>query len=79
MESRLRLWYNICKILGKAGSPKKGMRFMSITIDFTPAEIALIKEQATACNTTAEEFIRQASAKAARNAEYLAKLDKGFR
>lgn len=55
------------------------MRFMSITIEFTPAEIALIKEQATACNTTAEEFIRQASAKAARNAEYLAKLDKGFR
>ncbi|MBQ7480037.1 MAG: hypothetical protein IJT01_14260 [Selenomonadaceae bacterium] len=52
---------------------------MSITIDFTPAEIALIKEQATACNTTAEEFIRQASAKAARNAEYLAKLDKGFK
>ena len=51
---------------------------MSITIDFTPAEIALIREQATACNTTAEEFIRQASAKAARNAEYLAKIDRAF-
>ncbi len=49
---------------------------MSITIDFSPAAMALIKEQAMAQNTTAEEFIRTASEKAARNAEYLAMLDK---
>ena len=48
---------------------------MSITINFSPADMALIEAQASANNTTAEEFIRNASAKAARNAAYLAKLD----
>ena len=52
---------------------------MSITIDFSPADIELIKEQAAASNTSAEDFIREASAKAARNASYLAKLDRAFR
>ncbi len=52
---------------------------MSITIDFSPADIALIREQALANNTTAEEFIRQASAKAARNAAYLATIDRGIK
>ena len=52
---------------------------MSITIDFSPADMALIEAQASARNTTAEEFIRTASAKAARNAEYLSTLDRAFR
>ena len=52
---------------------------MSITIDFSPADMDLIQEQATASNTTAENFIREASAKAARNAAYLAMLAKGFK
>ena len=49
---------------------------MSITIDFSPDSMELIQEQAMANNTTAEEFIRQASEKAARNAAYLSKLDR---
>ena len=52
---------------------------MSITIDFSPADMALIEAQANASNTTAEEFIRNASAKAARNAEYLSMLGRAFR
>lgn len=49
---------------------------MTITIDYSPDALALIREQAAASNTTAEDFIRVASEKAARNAEYLAKLDR---
>lgn len=49
---------------------------MSITIDFSPASMALIKKQAMTQNTTAEEFIRAASEKAARNAEYLAGIER---
>ena len=47
---------------------------MSITIDFSPADMELIERQASANSTTVEAFIREASAKAARNAEYLARL-----
>ena len=47
---------------------------MTITIDYSPDALALIREQAAASNTTAEDFIRTASEKAARNAEYLAML-----
>lgn len=49
---------------------------MSITIDFNPSDMALIKKQAIAGNTSVEEYIRNASAKAARNTEYLAELDR---
>ena len=49
---------------------------MTITIDYTPENKELIERQAIANNTTAEEFIRDASLKAARNAEYLAELDR---
>lgn len=49
---------------------------MSITIEFSPVEIAVIKAQAMAQNTTVEEFIRKESAKAARNAEYMARIDR---
>ena len=49
---------------------------MSITIDFSPADLEIITEQAKVGNTSVEEFIRSASAKAARNAEYMAKIDR---
>lgn len=52
---------------------------MTITIDFNATDMALIEKQATASNTTAEEFIRNASAKAARNAEYLSMLGRAFK
>ena len=49
---------------------------MTVTIEYSPDSLALIREQAAASNTTAEDFIRAASEKAARNAEYLAKIDR---
>ena len=49
---------------------------MTITIDYSPDSIEMIERQAAASNTTAEDFIRKASEKAARNAEYLAMLDR---
>ena len=52
---------------------------MSITIEFSPADMELIEKQAIASRTTAEEFIRTASAKAARNAEYLARLNQAMK
>ena len=48
---------------------------MPITIDFSPADIQLI-QQATAGNVSIEQFSREAILKAARNAEYIAKLRK---
>ena len=48
---------------------------MPVMLEYAPADIALIQEQAKAINTSVEEFIRQTSLKAARNAAYLAKLD----
>ena len=51
---------------------------MPVTIEFSLDSIAMIREQAAANNTTAEDFIRRASEKAARNAAYLAKLDRAF-
>ena len=60
-----------------AASDSGGMEFtMSITIDFTPADIQLIQQQATAGNVSIEQFSREAILKAARNAEYVAKLKK---
>ena len=51
---------------------------MSITIDFIPADLQLLQEQAAAGNVSVEEFIRNSSMKSARNAEYLARLDRAF-
>ena len=48
---------------------------MSITIDFSPADMAMIEEQATLSQVSVDDFIKEAVAKAARNAAYLAELD----
>ena len=47
---------------------------MSITIDFSPADLQLLREQAAAGNVSLEEFIRQSSMKSARNAAFSAEL-----
>lgn len=52
---------------------------MSITIDLSPADVEFVQAQATAGNVSIEEFSREAVMKAARNAAYLAKLDRAFR
>ncbi|HCB93284.1 MAG TPA: hypothetical protein DEP57_05665 [Selenomonas sp.] len=49
---------------------------MSITLEFSPADMELIQEQAKASNRSAEDFIREAAAKSARNAAYLARIDR---
>ena len=49
---------------------------MTVTIDFAPDAIALIRRQAAAASTTAEDFIRTASEKAAQNAAYFAEIDR---
>ncbi len=52
---------------------------MSITLDFSPADIQLIQEQANASNVSVEQFSREAIMKAARNAAYLAKIDRAIK
>ena len=52
---------------------------MSITIEFSPADIGLIKAQAASHDTSIEEFSHDAVMRAARNAAYLAKLDRGYK
>ena len=52
---------------------------MSIIIDLSPSDVQFVQEQATAENVSVEQFSRDAIMKAARNAAYLAKLDKGFK
>ena len=52
---------------------------MPITIDFSPADARLVREQAQAGNVSVEEFSHAAIMKAARNAAYLAKIDRAFR
>ena len=49
---------------------------MTITIHPNKQDMALIRAQALARNTTVEEFTMDAVRKAANNAEYLAMLDK---
>lgn len=49
---------------------------MTITVDYSPADMDIITEQAKAGNTSVEEFVRATSSRAARNAAYLAKLDR---
>ena len=48
---------------------------MSITLDFSPADIALLQAQAKVGNVSIEEYSKAVILKAVRNAEYLAKLD----
>lgn len=52
---------------------------MPITIDFSPADARLVREQAQAGNVSVEEFSHAAIMKAARNAAYLAKIDRAFK
>ena len=49
---------------------------MSITLDFAPADMAIIEQQAAAAKQSIERFIIEAAAKSARNAAYLDMLDK---
>lgn len=49
---------------------------MSITINFSPADVEFIAAQAAAGNVSLEEFSKQAILKAAQDAAYLAMLDK---
>ena len=49
---------------------------IAMTIDFNATDMQLIEKQAAAFHTSAEEFVREMSLKAARNAEYLAMLDR---
>lgn len=52
---------------------------MSITIDLSPADVQFVQEQAAAGNISVEQFSKDAIMKAARNAAYLAKLDRAFK
>ena len=52
---------------------------MTVTLDYLPADLELLRAQATAANQSVEEFIMKASMKSARNAEYLAKIDRGIK
>ncbi len=52
---------------------------MSITIDFSPDDMQILQTQAAEGNVSVEQFSHDAIMKAARNAAYLAKLDKGFK
>ena len=52
---------------------------MSITIDFSPADMELLQKQAAASKISVEEFIRQSSMKSAANAAYLAMLDRSMK
>ena len=52
---------------------------MSITIDLSPADAQFVQEQAAAGNISVEQFSKDAIMKAARNAAYLAKLDRAFK
>ena len=60
----------------KGNRAQKGRETMSITIDFTPADVEFIAAQAAAGNVSLEEFSKQAILKAAQNAAYLSMLDK---
>ena len=49
---------------------------MTITLNYQPADMELLKAQAAAANESVEDFIVKASMKSANNAAYLAKLKK---
>ena len=52
---------------------------MTISITLNEAEAALVSEYAEKSQVSVAEFARAATTKAARNAEYLAMLDRGFK
>ena len=52
---------------------------MQITLDYPPDDLELLKAQATANHQSVEDFIIKASMKSARNAEYLAMIDRGIK
>jgi len=49
---------------------------MTVTLNFNEAEAALLSRQAQQNQVSILEFIHETTLKAARNAEYLAKLDR---
>ena len=49
---------------------------MTVTLNLNEAESALLSEYAEKSQVSVEDFIHKAAMKAARNAEYLAKLDR---
>lgn len=52
---------------------------MTVTLNYLPADLELLRAQAAAANQSVEDFIINASLKSARNAEYLAKIDRGIK
>lgn len=52
---------------------------MTITLNYPPADLELLKAQAAAANQSVEDFIIKSSMKSARNAEYLAMIDRGIK
>ncbi|MBQ7498746.1 MAG: hypothetical protein IJU00_13100 [Selenomonas sp.] len=51
---------------------------MTVTLNYPPADLELLKAQAAAAHQSVEDFIIRVSMKSARNAEYLAKIDRGI-
>ena len=52
---------------------------MSITFDIDALDAKLIQQQAASSNMDVSDFAREATMKAARNAAYLAKIDRGIK
>ena len=52
---------------------------MSITFDIDALDAKLIQQQAASNNMDVSDFAREATMKAARNAAYLAKIDRGIK
>ena len=52
---------------------------MTVTLNYAPADLELLRAQATAINQSVEDYIMKASLKSAHNAEYLAKIDLGIK
>ena len=49
---------------------------VTVTLNYPPADLEILKAQAAAANQTVEDFIIKASMRSANNAAYLAKLKK---
>lgn len=52
---------------------------MTVELNYPPADLELIRAQAAAAHQSVEDFIMNASMKSARNAEYLAMIDRGIK
>ena len=48
---------------------------MQLTIDFSPADIVLMQERATATNVNIEDYVRKTVLKETNNSAYLSKLE----